>query len=550
MQSVLQARIAQLSPLAREIANVAAVIGREFVFSVLAQVSQEREDAVVSGLDELWQRRIIREHGAGTLESYDFSHDKLREQVYASLSPASRRRLHRRVAEALEKNYASSLDIVSGQLADHYERAGQPEHAISYYRLAGETALRLYANAEATSAFQKAIALLHAYQEQHILHKHQWEEAAALYMSLGDIFAMTGRQSEARQAYQDGMASLQTRDAPPDQADNQLLWQARLLRKIASTWNLISDNPLDTFHEKALLAIQQAEQTLDHVKLKNNDIWIHEWIDLQIDQLLPLRGTVDERTAIIEKAQAAIERYGTARQRGRFFQAVAARDAIRDRYTATEESINYCRDSLIALEQTGDRGLTGFAHFVLGNRLLWREQLDEAEQEMRAAMAIAEQIGYTTLLVRCLTFLPFIFRRRQQVEEVRSITTRAQAMPEARNIAIIKGHHAWVAWRDGDMVEAVSAGLASAGTSQRQQGINAFRWAGLWPVIGVMLTQDKPREAIVYVRMMLDPSQQLLPEQLSAPLEAALRAWDTDQQEEARRLLQQAVPLAHERGYL
>ena len=58
----------------------------------------DSEDAVVRGLDELWQRRIVREQGAGTAETYDFSHDKLREQAYASLSPAHRRLLHRHVA--------------------------------------------------------------------------------------------------------------------------------------------------------------------------------------------------------------------------------------------------------------------------------------------------------------------------------------------------------------------------------------------------------------------------------------------------------------------
>src|SRR2546421_11711826 len=60
IQTVLAARFAQLSPFARELANVAAVIGREFAFSVLARASGESEDAVVRGLDELWQRRMVR----------------------------------------------------------------------------------------------------------------------------------------------------------------------------------------------------------------------------------------------------------------------------------------------------------------------------------------------------------------------------------------------------------------------------------------------------------------------------------------------------------
>src|SRR6266567_4757990 len=109
IQTVLAARFAQLSPFARELANVAAVIGREFAFAVLARASGENEDAVVRGLDELWQRRMVRVQGAGTAETYDFGHDKLRELAYASLSPAHQRLLHCRVAEALIEIYANNL---------------------------------------------------------------------------------------------------------------------------------------------------------------------------------------------------------------------------------------------------------------------------------------------------------------------------------------------------------------------------------------------------------------------------------------------------------
>jgi predicted ATPase len=207
VQTVLATRLAQLSQQAHEVANVAAVIGREFTFSVLARASKESEDTVVRGLDELWQRRIVREQGAGSAETYDFSHDKLRELVYISLSPAFQRLLHRRIAEAFEAVYTGNLDIVSGQIAAHYERAGLTEQAIPYYRRAGDTALRVYANAEAISAFQRAIALLGAGTLGRTRREQWWKEAAAIYVSLGDIFAMTGRQQEARQVYQDGMAS-------------------------------------------------------------------------------------------------------------------------------------------------------------------------------------------------------------------------------------------------------------------------------------------------------------------------------------------------------
>ena len=78
-------------------------------------------------LDELWQRGIVREQGA---ESYDFSHDKIREVICAEMSAARRRLLHRQVAEALEMVHIDDLDAVGPQIARHYKEAGLPEEAI------------------------------------------------------------------------------------------------------------------------------------------------------------------------------------------------------------------------------------------------------------------------------------------------------------------------------------------------------------------------------------------------------------------------------------
>ncbi len=257
VQSVLMTRLAQLSPLARDVANVAAVIGREFTFSILTRASGKSEDTVVQGLDELWQRRMVREQGVGTGDAYDFSHDKLREQVYTALNPAHQRLLHRRVAEAFEALYAEDLDTVSGQIAAHYERAGHSKQAIPYYRRAGETALRVYANAEAIAAFQRAIALLEAGPSKNVGREQQWEIPAQVHKSLGDIFLETGQLQEAKQAYDRAITCI-----PQDEH----LWQARLLQKIANTWNYISSNPQDTIHTNAHEAFQEAERLLGVVR--------------------------------------------------------------------------------------------------------------------------------------------------------------------------------------------------------------------------------------------------------------------------------------------
>jgi len=153
MQAAIEARLAQLSPAARDLAAVAATIGREFTFAVLRHASGEDEDTLVPALDELWRQRTVREQGA---DAYDFTHDKLREVAYAGLSGARQRLLHHHVAQALEAVYAGDLDSVAARVAAHYERADHPEQAIQYYRRAAEVARRVQADGEAARCDQRA----------------------------------------------------------------------------------------------------------------------------------------------------------------------------------------------------------------------------------------------------------------------------------------------------------------------------------------------------------------------------------------------------------
>jgi DNA-binding SARP family transcriptional activator/tetratricopeptide (TPR) repeat protein len=157
VHAVIEARLHQLSPTATELLELAAVIGREFSYDVLAQASRQPEETVIDSLDELWQRHIIREQGA---DAYDFSHDKLRAVAYARISQTRRRWLHRQVAEALAARHAANLEPVSIQLATHYAEAGLTAAAIDCYQQAAAAASRVYANADVIELLTRALDLL------------------------------------------------------------------------------------------------------------------------------------------------------------------------------------------------------------------------------------------------------------------------------------------------------------------------------------------------------------------------------------------------------
>ena len=160
VQAVIESRLTQLSPPARELLGVAATIGRDFTVELLVDATGSDEDSVVRELDELWRRRLVREQG-GTdeIRGYDFSHDKIRAVAYAGVGPIRRRHHHLRIARALERRVADPT-AVSAQIAAHYERADAADDAARWYLRAADAAQQLQAGAEAVDHLERARTVL------------------------------------------------------------------------------------------------------------------------------------------------------------------------------------------------------------------------------------------------------------------------------------------------------------------------------------------------------------------------------------------------------
>jgi DNA-binding SARP family transcriptional activator/predicted ATPase len=194
MRTVIESRLAQLSPTAQRLAGLAATIGRSFTFEVLSAACKDDEETVTSGLDELWRRRIIREQGA---HGYDFSHDRIRDVAYAEISPAQRRLFHRRVAEALEAVYGGELDAISGELAVHCERANLLAKAIQYHRRAAAVARRAFANEDAIERLSQALLLLRSLPETQERNRQELTLQIDLSGALQAARSMTAPEVEA-----------------------------------------------------------------------------------------------------------------------------------------------------------------------------------------------------------------------------------------------------------------------------------------------------------------------------------------------------------------
>lgn len=116
VRRLIAGRLSRLTPEARELAALGAVIGREFEFALLVGAAGREPAEVARGVEDLVARRIF--HVVD--ERLDFAHDRIRDVAYADLLPPTRAFHRQVVAGAIETLYASDLDRHCLALGRHY----------------------------------------------------------------------------------------------------------------------------------------------------------------------------------------------------------------------------------------------------------------------------------------------------------------------------------------------------------------------------------------------------------------------------------------------
>ncbi|MCB0992726.1 MAG: AAA family ATPase, partial [Acidimicrobiales bacterium] len=161
IRGLLAARIDGLSPDARRVLREASVVGREFLYRIMASVTDTPAD-LESGIARLSAADFIRENNLDPELEYIFKHALTQEVAYEGLLIRDRQRLHERVAQGIELHLSDRIDEFVDTLAYHYERSGHVVEAVRYLRSAAKKAVDRFAVEEADRKYAAAYALLTA----------------------------------------------------------------------------------------------------------------------------------------------------------------------------------------------------------------------------------------------------------------------------------------------------------------------------------------------------------------------------------------------------
>ena len=430
VEALMLAEIDRLPPADRRVLRSAAVVGATFT-----------EELVVSSLDErpdpgVWRRlaEYLVTQPDGQLR---FRHALVRDAAYEGLPYRRRRELHERVGLVIE-NRAIQPEDEAALLSLHFFHAGEHERAWRYSRVAGERAQALYANVEAATFYERALA---ASKRIHL----DSPDVATVTESLGDVRVLLGEFKQAGSAFRAARGRLQ--DDPVEEArlmlkeaaipfglghyPQALRWLTRGLRALdgredgeaaaqraaLSAWygavRSQQGHPADAI-AWSQRAIEEAERSGAREALA------HAYRVL--DNALVALGR-NEEAVYSRRALAIYEELGNLHRKGITFNNLGTHLYYLGRWDEAGEAYEAAQQDL---EKAGDRWLASFALTNRAELLSDQGRLEEAEPLLRQALLIARASGTGPHIANNLADYGRLTARLGRFEEARAMLNDAK----------------------------------------------------------------------------------------------------------------------------
>ncbi len=418
MQAVLMSRLDRLSPAAKHLVQVAAVIGKEVPLAWLKAIVNLPEAELHQGLTALQSAEFLHETRPGSAPIYTFMHILTQEAAYQSLLIRPRQQYHRQIAEALSVHFPAVAATEPERLAHHYTEAGCLEQAIAYWQRAGQWAVERAAHVEAIRHLTSGLSLLKSLPapDEH----PQWE--LDLQLPLGAaLSAMKGAASpDAEQVYVRAQALCHKLGSTPQLFD--------VLQGLVKLYQQRAELEKARELGQQLLALTQRQDD------PAERLQSHETL-----------GVILYHIGDMHAARMHIE------------QAIARRSPLGDLRRVPFHTANAMA--------------TGLSYAAL---ILWQLGYpDQAEQRSREAVALAQELAHPLILasVWSNTAHFYLLRREMRVAQQWAETLLA--------LAIDQGFSYWKAqamMKRGRTL--VTQGQGEAGMREIQQGLTAYLKTG------------------------------------------------------------------------
>ncbi len=201
LQDSLMARLDRLGA-AKRVAQIGAVIGREFSHELLRAVAEDESEDLDGALASLETSGLVQRRGSGPLATYRFKHTLVQDTAYQGLLSSTRRKLHDRVGEAIEAQGDGGGDQFTSQLGHHYAAGTEPARGLPWLMRAGAHAEAAYANEEAIGQYAHALRVIDTLEPT----EETRRQRMAFAEHLGRARTLIGRYADSLDAYRMSLA--------------------------------------------------------------------------------------------------------------------------------------------------------------------------------------------------------------------------------------------------------------------------------------------------------------------------------------------------------
>ncbi|MFN7974598.1 MAG: tetratricopeptide repeat protein [Acidobacteriota bacterium] len=358
LRDLIERRLAGLSCAASEVVRAAAVLGRDSPESLVGRVSDLPERSFLEGLGELIARHVVDEPAAGRVR---FTHDQIRDIVYAGIGGQQRRASHRKAAGAI-----AALPVAperQGELGHHWERAEEADRARECYLAAARLATRRYAHDDADTFYRAYLRLVPGPTTESVRARNELGRS---------VLRLKGPLERALEEQRIALEEARTIGDPGTELE--------VSRNIAQTLRMMGrvDDARKAFARTLDLARAQGDATIE--ALAKTDFAI----------VLQNQGRLDEAEQMCRDAIAIHQRSGERRHEASALDNLAG--VHHERGKLVEARAMY-EEALARHREFGDRHREAATMGDLGHVLRDMGRADEARHCYFTAAAINEEVG-------------------------------------------------------------------------------------------------------------------------------------------------------------
>jgi len=501
VRDAIQSRINRLPEDVRRTLQVAALLGREFDFGILAESSDLDEDAIIDALETAEKDQLIEAVVGHNSERFSFAHALIPATLEEGIHALRRRRIHHRIASVMENCYPDNYPA----LAHHFHKAGEFEQAFKNYIKAGEAADKTYANKEAENYYISAlklseneveharllaeIGIMQNRQGRHHKAIESWRQGIAHYRTLGNqdqIAELFARMGSAARLSGDTPGCLSLRleglDIVKDAPDSPGL--AKLLSSTASAYHL--NGRWEKGQSLALRALKMAERL--------------EAVEIQADTLNTIaffpNTLLDDKFTFLRNAIVLSENAGLWRVAARAHNNIAlqygfSRGDIPQAINHLEKAAELAHKMGIADRELFFSSSAATWNLTLGNL----KEVEEAITKLHELKETAQVTGVSDWMLRNAeaSLLMYQGHLNQSSEKFKSIQAETRATGEIQILSHVDIRLGEILIELGDLAAAREV-LAEA----IEIGDKGAVWGGVWPrfTLAKVCTRDNSLEEI------------------------------------------------------